>query len=102
MIDIDAPEDVLAAANEVADVMWRAVGDTRMTVDRFELPAATSCSLDVAGNRCAMWIRTLFESALTEYTTTAVTINEAVVRTVGEFITTDTAMGASIRHSAES
>ncbi|MGX1779511.1 hypothetical protein ACWIGW_45905 [Nocardia brasiliensis] len=100
MIDIDAPDDVLAAANAVTEAIRAARPRRRCDARPVPVPDSAQCSLDVTGSRCVVWSRAMFEAALAEHTAAVVTINEGVASAVGELITIDIVMGAHIRRSA--
>ncbi|MGX1763349.1 hypothetical protein ACWIGW_39225 [Nocardia brasiliensis] len=100
MIDIDAPEDVLVAAQAVVAAVRATARETGTTLDHFVLPDTPRCCLDAAGIRCVAWIRAIFDASLAGHTAAVVTGNAAVVRAIDELITTDSTMGARIRRSA--
>ncbi|WP_280393740.1 hypothetical protein [Nocardia brasiliensis] len=102
MIDMDAPEDVIAAAAGVCDAVCATVRHAAATVDRLDLPEAGRSCLDVAGAECVAWIRAAFEAACAEQENDVAAIHRAVVRAIGELIAADTAAGTVVRRSVGS
>ncbi|MFB8281074.1 hypothetical protein [Nocardia colli] len=100
MIDIDAPEDVAAAAARVADAVRAAVRQSAATVDQLVLPDAGGCCLDVAGAGCVGWIRSAFEGAFGNHENDAVATHREVVRVLDQLIETDIAAGGVVRRSS--